>query len=321
MITTLVAVLLLAIPVTVGAQPQAQVARIGVISSGAIATSVTLFDAFRDRLRELGYAEGQNISIESRVAAGQPGQLRDVATELVGLRVDVIVASGTLATRAARDVTSTVPIVMVGVGDAVGAGLVKSLPRPGGNITGQSFMGAELAAKGIDVLTEVFPRASRLAMLFNPDIAPESTTLRPVDAAARARGVTLRPVVLRRPDDLNSGLAAVKKERPNALLVFALSVDEVKRIVEFAATNRVPAAYTFREAVDAGGLMSLGPNRIELWRGAANYVDRLLKGANPADLPVEQPTKFELVINVKTAKALGLTIPQSLLVRADEIIQ
>ncbi len=321
MIATLVAVLLLAIPLTVKAQPQAQVARIGVISSGSPATSVAVLDAFRERLRELGHAEGRNVTIESRFAAGQPERLRDLAAELVGLRVDVIVAAGTLPTRAAREVTSTLPIVMVGVGDAVGAGLVKSLPRPGGNITGQSFMGSELAAKGLDVLTEAVPRASRLAVLFNPDIAPESTTFRPVDAAARAKGVTLRLVVLRRPEDLSSGLAAVKKERPSALLVFALSVDEVKRIVEFAAKNRLPALYTFREAVDAGGLMSLGPNRIELWRGAANYVDKVLKGARPGDLPVEQPTTFELVINLKTAKALGLTFPTSVLARADRVVE
>lgn len=278
-------------------------------------------DAFRERLRELGYAEGRNITIESRFAAGQPGRLRDIASELVGLGVDVIVASGTLPTRAAREVTSTIPIVMVGVGDAVGAGLVKSLPRPGGNITGQSFLGSELAAKGLDVLTETFPRARHLAVLFNPDIAPESTTFRPVDEVARAKGVTLRAVALRRPEDLSSGLAALKRDRPQALLVFALTIDEVKRIVDFASQNRLPALYTFREAVDAGGLISLGPNRIELWRGAANYVDRVLKGAKPGELPVEQPTTFELVINLRTAKALGLTIPASVLARADRVVE
>ena len=298
-----------------------QVVRIGVISSGSTATSVAVLDAFRERLRELGYAEGRNITIESRFAAGQPGRLRDIASELVGLGVDVIVASGTLPTRAAREVTSTIPIVMVGVGDAVGAGLVKSLPRPGGNITGQSFLGSELAAKGLDVLTETFPRARHLAVLFNPDIAPESTTFRPVDEVARAKGVTLRAVALRRPEDLSSGLAALKRDRPQALLVFALTIDEVKRIVDFASQNRLPALYTFREAVDAGGLISLGPNRIELWRGAANYVDRVLKGAKPGELPVEQPTTFELVINPRTAKALGLTIPASVLARADRVVE
>src|SRR5262245_25983127 len=261
MITTLVAaVLLLALPLTVTAQPQPQLARIGVIAAGSPAMAAADLDAFRERLRDLGREEGRNVAIESRFAAGHPERLRDLAAQLVAIKVDVIVASGTLPTRAAREVTSTLPIVMVGVGDAVGAGLVKSLPRPGGNITGQSFLGSELAAKGLDVLTETFPKASRLAVLFNPDIAPESTTFRPVAAAAQAKGVTLRPVALRRPEDLSSGLATVKKDRPNALLVFALSVDDVKRIVEFAAKNRLPAAYTFREAVDAGGLMSLGPN-------------------------------------------------------------
>ena len=321
MITMLVAVLLLVIPFTADAQPKAQVVRIGVISNGSPASAGADLDAFRERLRELGHAEGRNVTIESRFAAGQPRRLRDLAAELAGLKVDVIVAAGTLPTRVAREVTSTIPIVMVGVGDAVGAGLVKSLAKPGGNITGQSFMGAELAAKGLDVLTEAFPRALRLAVLFNPDIAPESTTFRPVAAAAQAKGVTLRPVVLRRLEDLSSGLVAVKKERPDALLVFALSIDEVKRVVEFAAKNRLPALYTFREAVDAGGLISLGPNRIELYRGAANYVDKVLKGARPGDLPVEQPTTFELVINAKTAKALGVAFPTSVLVRADRVVE
>ena len=321
MVATLAAVLLLVIPATATAQPQAQVARIGVISSGSPATSVAFLDAFRQRLRELGYAEGRNVTIESRYAAAQPGRLRDFAAELVGLRVDVIVASGTLATRAAREVTSTIPIVMVSVGDAVGAGLVKSLPKPGGNITGQSFMGSELAAKGFDVLTEAFPRASRLAVLFNPEITPESTIFRSLDVAAQARGVALQPIVFRRPEDLSPALAAMNKARPNALLVFAVGLDEQKRIVEFAAKNRLPTLYTFREAVDAGGLISIGPKLIELWRGAANYVDRILKGAKPDDLPVEQPTTFELVINLKTAKALGLVLPASVLARADRVIE
>jgi len=311
----------LAAPLAAQAQPQAQVARIGVISSGSPARSGAFLDAFRQRLRELGYAEGRNVTIESRYAAAQSGRFSGLATELVGLGVDVIVASGTLATRAAKQVTSSIPIVMVSVGDAVGAGLVKSLPKPGGNITGQSFMGSELAVKGFDVLTEAFPRASRLAVLFNPEIASESTILRALDAAAHARGVALQPVVLRRSEDLSPAWAVMSKVRPNALLVFAVSLDELNRIVEFAAKNRLPALYGFREAVDAGGLMSFGPKVLELWRGAANYVDKILKGAKPSDLPVEQPTKFELVINLKTAKALGLTIPPSVLGRADEVIQ
>jgi len=307
-------------PPAAGAQPQAQVSRIGVIPSGSPAMSAASLDAFRQRLRELGYVEGRNIAIEIRYAVAHPERFRGLAAELVGLGVHVIVASSTLATRAARDETSTIPIVMVTVGDAVGAGLVKSLSRPGGNITGHSFLGPELALKGFDLLTEALPRATRLAVLFNPEIAPDPLGFRTLGAAAQAKGVTLQPVELRRSDDLNPALAAMGQARPNALLVFAASPVQQNRIVEFAAKNRFPALYGFREAVDAGGLMSFGPKLFELWRGAGNYVDKILKGAKPADLPIEQPTKFELVINLKTAKALGLTIPPSLLARADQVI-
>jgi putative tryptophan/tyrosine transport system substrate-binding protein len=312
----------LAAPLAAEAQPQAQVARVGVIPSGSPATSAASVDAFRQRLRELGYVEGRNIAIEVRYAVAQTERFRGQAAELVGLEVDVIVASGTLATRAAKDETSTIPIVMVAVGDAVGAGLVKSLSRPGGNITGHSFLGPELALKGFDLLTEAIPRATRFAVLFNPEIAPDPLGFRALGAAAQAKGVTLQPVELRRADDLNHALAAMGQARPNALLVFAASPAQQNRIVEFAAKNRFPALYGFREAVDAGGLMSFGPKFLDLWRGAGNYVDKILKGAKPADLPVEQPTKFELVINLKTAaKALGLTIPPSLLARTDQVIE
>jgi ABC-type uncharacterized transport system substrate-binding protein len=304
------------------AEPQAQVARVGVITSGSSSAtpSAAAIDAFRQRLRDLGYVEGRSIAIEVRYALDRPEQFRSLAAELVGRGVDVIVASGTLATRAAKEATSTIPIVMVSVGDAVGAGLVKGLPRPGGNITGQSFLGAELALKGFDLLTEAVPRAKRLAWFFNPEIAsePQGAAL---GAAARAKGMTLKPVGLRRPDDLTSALATMGQPQPDALLVSAVSATQQIRIVEFAAKNRLPALYGFREAVDAGGLMSFGPEIPALWRGAANYVDKILKGTKPGDLPVEQPTKFELVINLKTAKALGLTIPASVLARADQVIQ
>jgi len=304
------------------AEPQAQVARIGVIASGSPATpSAASVDAFRQRLRDLGYVEGRSIAIEVRYALDQPEQFRSLAAELVGLGVDVIVASGTLATRAAKEATSTIPIVMVSVGDAVAAGLVKSLPRPGGNITGQSFMGPELALKGFDLLTEAVPRAKRLAVFFNPDISSQPQGFGAMGTAARAKGVTLKPVRLRRPDDLNAVLAAMGQPQPDALLVFAMSASQQTRIVEFAAKNRLPALYGFRGAVDAGGLMSYGPEIPALWRGAANYVDRILKGTKPGDLPVEQPTKFELVVNLKTARALGLTFPASVLARADQVIQ
>ena len=292
------------------------ISRIGVIHG----TSAASVDAFRQRLRELGYVEGRSVAIEVRYAV-QPERARGLAAELVGLGVGVIVASSTLITRAVTQETVTIPIVMVSVGDAVGAGLVKSLSRPGGNITGHSFLGPELALKGFDLLTEALPRATRLAVLFDPDITPYPLGFRALGAAAQAKGVTLPPVKLRRTDDLNPALAAMDHARLNALLVFAASAVQQNQIVEFAAKNRLPALYGFREAVDAGGLMSFGPKLHDLWRGAANYVDKILKGAKPGDLPVEQPTTFELVINLKTAKALGLTIPASVLARADHVIE
>ena len=307
-----------------GAQ-QPHVARIGVISNGSPASSAASVDPFRQRLRELGYVEGRNIAIEvryadeARYAAAQRKRYRDIASELAGLGVNVIVATGTLATQGAKEVTSTVPIVMVSVGDAVRAGLVTSLGRPGGNITGQSFLAPELTIKGLDLLTEALPRAKRFGWLFNPNLTREPAAA--LGAAARARGVTLQPVALQRPDDLNPALAAMGRARPDALLVFAVNASQLDQVVKFVAKNRLPAVYGFREAVDAGGLMSFGPKLSDLWRGAANYVDKILKGAKPGDLPVEQPATFELVINLKSAKALGLTIPASILARADHVIE
>jgi putative ABC transport system substrate-binding protein len=208
---------------------------------------------------------------------------------------------------------------MVSVGDAVRAGFVTSLSRPGGNITGQSFLAPELTIKGLDLLMEALPRAKRFGWLFNPNLTQEPAPA--LRAAARARSVTLQPLALRRPDDLKPALAVMGQTRPDALLVFAVNASQLGQVVEFAAKNRLPSVYGFREAVDAGGLMSVGPKLSDLWRGAANYVDKLLKGTKPADLPVEQPTKFELVINLKAATALGLTIPQTLLLRADQLIE
>lgn len=320
--TAVGAVFVLVAPISAEAQPQPRVARIGIIlSSGASPTSVASVEVFRQRLRGLGYVEGRNIAMEIRYGMDQPERFRHLAAELVGLGVDVIVAPGTLVTRAAKEATSTIPIVMVSVGDAVRAGLVKSLPRPGGNITGQSFMGPELALKGLDLLTEALPRAKRLAVFFNPEIAPEPVGFRALGPAAKAKGVTLKPVELRRADDLKAALAAMGQPRPNALLVMALSAAQQNRIVEFAAKNRLPALYGFREVVDAGGLMSFGPKLPDLWRGAANYVDKILKGTKPNDLPVEQPTQFELAVNLRTAKALGLTIPASVMARADHVVE
>jgi putative ABC transport system substrate-binding protein len=330
-IPAFVALALLITTLAAQAQQSGKLTRIGILQSGSPATSGALVEAFRQRLREHGYVEGRNIAIEVRYAddiryaAAQSKRYRDLATELIGLPVDIVVTSGTLATRAAKEVTSTVPIVIVSAGDAVAAGLVKSLAQPGGNITGQSFMGPELAVKGFDLLTEAFPRAKRIAVIFNPGIAlargGEPVGLRAVGNAAKARGVVLQPVEFRHPDDLKRALASGGKARPDAVLVFALNVVLLDQIVELAAKHRLPAIYGFREAVEAGGLMSFGPKLPELWRGAANYVDRILKGAKPGDLPIEQPSTFELVVNLKTAKRLGVTIPPALLARADQIIE
>jgi putative ABC transport system substrate-binding protein len=231
--------------------------------------------------------------------------------------VDVIVTSGTATTRAAKGVTTNIPIVMVSVGDAVGAGLVKSLPRPGGNITGQSFLGPDIGLKGFDLLMEVLPRTKRVAILYSPEISGAGFAA--LGAAAQSKSVTLQRIEVWRADDLGSALSG--QARPNALLAFAVRTDQLNRIVEVAAKNRLPTVYGFREAVDAGGLMSFGPKLTDLWRGAENYVDKILKGAKPADLPVEQPTTFELVVNMRTAKTLGLTIPPSVLGRADQVIE
>ena len=318
---TRAAVVLLVLGAWLAAEAQQpRIVKIGVITSDSPAMMAAAVDAFRQRLRELGYAEGRNVAIEVRAAA-QPERFRELAAELVGLGVDVIVASGTAHTRAAKEVTSTIPIVMVSVGDAVLAGFVRSLPRPGGNITGQSFMAPDITLKGLDLLMAVLPRTKRVAALYSPEIPPGGAAFDALRAAAYSKGVTLQRVELRRADELDSALAAMGQARPSAMLAFAVRTDQLIRLVEIAAMNRLPVVYGFREAVDAGGLMSFGPKRPDLWRGAANYVDKILKGVKPGDLPVEQPTTFELVVNLKTAKALGLTIPASILARADHVIE
>jgi len=304
---------------------KSHVARIGIITNGSPDSSAASVDPFRQHLRELGYVEGRNIAFEVRYAeevryaATQPKRYRVLADDLVRLQVDVIVAAGTLATHGAKEATSAIPIVMVSVGDAVRAGFVRTLARPGGNITGQSFMAPELTVKGFDLLAEAFPRAKRFAWLFNPNMAREPAPA--LVAAARAKGVTVRPIALRRPDDLYPALAAMGQARLEALLVFAVNTSQLNQVVELAAKNRLPAVYGFREAADAGGLMSFGPKLSDLWKGAANYTDKILKGAKPSDLPVEQPTTFELVINLKTARALGHAIPASILARADVVVE
>ncbi len=281
-------------------------------------------EAFRQGLRELGYVEGQTIVIEYRWAEGKVDRLPDLAAELVSLKVAVIVTGpGSLPPEAAKLATTTIPIVFVGGGDPVGTGLVASLAHPGGNITGMGAMDTELSAKRLELLKEAVPKLSRVAVLWNSTDFAMSLQFREVQVAARTLGLTLQAVAVRAPADFDRAFAAITSGHAQALLTIAdaLTVLHRSRIVEFAAKNRLPAMYTNTFFAVDGGLMSYGPNQPEMFRRAAAFVDKILKGAKPADLPVEQPMRFELVINLKTAKALGLTFPQSILLRTDQVIQ
>jgi putative ABC transport system substrate-binding protein len=304
------------------AQPtSSRVPRIGYLAP--VAASL-LAEGFRRGLREVGYVEGQNVVIVYRSAEGRFDRLPGLAAELVGENVDVIVAQVTQASLAAKNATRTIPIVMLGVGDPVGAGLIQSISRPGGNITGTSGVAVAVVGKSLQLLTEVVPRVSRVAVLWNPaNSVFQTQLLRETEAAARTLRVELRLVKARSPGELDSTLRAMSGQDAEAILILSDPVFATHRvrIVELVAKTHLPAMYGIREAAEAGGLMSYGPDYVELGRRGATYVDRILKGAKPADLPVEQPTKFELVVNLRTAKALGLTIPPSVLARADEIIQ
>jgi putative ABC transport system substrate-binding protein len=317
---------LLATPLAAEAQQAAKIARIGWLGDKRAATaSPHLRVAFRQGLRDLGYVEGRNVVIEYRDAEGKQ-RLPALAAELVALKVDVIVAPGTPAALAAKQATKTLPIVFAGVTDPVTDGLVTSLARPGGNVTGLSNLGPELIGKRLELLTQAVPGVSPVAVLWQPGAASERTDkdmLKEADVAARALGMRLQFVEARGPADIDRAFSDMTRARAGALTVLATTMFliERRRLVDLAVKNRLPTVYSFREYVDSGGLMSYGPNQADTFRRAATYVDKILKGAKPADLPVEQPTKFELVINLKTAKALGLTVPPSLLRRADEVIQ
>ena len=305
------------------AQQAGKVARIGVLTQGSSTSGQHILEAFRQGLRELGYVEGQNIVFEYRWAEGRAERLPDLAAELLRLKVDVIVAGGTLAPLAAKDATRTIPIVMSAAGDPVGTGLVASLARPGGNVTGLSLFSPEITGKRLQLLKEVVPGVSRVAVLWNAANPIAALIVRETEAAARTLGVQLQSLEVRGSDDFESALPAAISGGAGALFIVddPLVFSSRMRIADFAARNRLPATAFYREFAEAGCLMTFGANPADLFRRAAIYVDKILKGAKPADLPVEQPTKFDLVINLKTAKALGLTIPQSVLVRADEIIQ
>jgi len=312
-------------PVAAEAQQAAKVARIGLLSLNMSASP--LLETFLQGLRDLGYVEGRNVVIEYRDAEGKPERLPALAAELVALKVDVIFAGGTPHALAAKQATRTVPIVFAGVTDPVTDGLVTSLARPGGNVTGLSISAApEIVGKRLELLKQAVPGVTRVAILRQPGGQGERTNkdlLKAAEVAARALGVRLQFVEARGPTDFDRAFSDMTRARAGALagLGGSMFFNERGRLVDLAAKNRLPAVYPLREYVDAGGLMSYGPNIPDSFRRAATYVDKILKGAKPADLPVEQPTKLELVINLKAAKALGLTIPSSMLARADHIVE
>jgi putative ABC transport system substrate-binding protein len=313
---------LLAAPIAHAQQP-GKVYRIGYLQGTSATGSPHLAQAFRERLRDHGWIDGKNMVIEYRFAAGKFDRLPALAADLVRQRVDVIAAGPTPAAVAAKNATAMIPIVMANVGIPVELGLVASLARPGGNVTGLSFTAStEMTGKGLQLLTDAVPTARRVAILSNP-ANPAHTGLSDVQKVAERLRVQLQRLEASDPSQFDGAFAAIAKERTDALLVVAdgMFILHRARLADLAAKHRIPTMYGIRENVEAGGLISYGPDIADIWRRAADYVDKILKGAKPADLPVEQPTKFELVVNIRTAKALGITIPQSVLLRADRVIE
>jgi putative ABC transport system substrate-binding protein len=310
---------LLAGPVAANAQQAGKVARIGYLSPLTASVDSPHSQAFRQGLRVLGYVEGQNLVIEDRYADGRFGRLPDLALELVRLKVDVIVAAPTPAIRAAQQATRTIPVVMAFSGDPIGEGFVAGMARPGRNITGLSASVAEMATKRMEFLKVIVPAMSRVAFLANA--ATVRQAISGTEAAGRTLGVQVSTVLVRNPSGLDDAFSTVEKARVGGLIVDLTLQDQWKQIVEFALKSRLPTMSGPRDFIEAGGLVAYGPDYSDLFRRAATYVDKILKGAKPGELPVEQATKFELIINLKTAKALGLTIPPSLLQRADQVIE
>ena len=316
--------LLLAAPLDAEAQQAGKVYRIGWLGlTSARGPDGRAIEAFRQAMRELGWAEGKNIAFELRFAQFKAERLPELADEIVRLNVDLIVAVGTPGVQAARQATATTPIVMGMVGDAVESGLVSSLARPGGNVTGMSLFARAVWPKALELLKETAPAISRVAVLRDPMNRAHGLIDHDLDAAAKALGVVLRRIDVRTATDLDGALAATLSQHAEALLLYPLrmAAPEYQRIADFAMNNRLPSSYAFRDFADAGGLMSYGPSLAEHLRRSATYADKILRGAKPADLPVEQPTKFEFVINLKTARTLGLTIPRSVLALADDVIR
>jgi putative ABC transport system substrate-binding protein len=315
----------IAAPLLSFGQQHGKIWRVGVLSLRRRPDSLDSYTyrAFSDGMRELGYVVGKNLVIEWRFADDNYERLPDLAAELVRLKVDVIVTAGPAATGAAQKATTTTPIVFGGTNDPVGSGFVKSLARPGGNITGLSNVSVEMSPKLLEMLLTMVPKLSRVAVLTNPSNSGHATMLKNVQAAAQKANVKVLPVEARNPQEIETAFSVMTKENAGAIIVArdALLNQQARQIVQLATKHRLPLVTSIREYVDAGGLMSYGPSITDSYRRAATYVDKIFKGAKPGDLPVEQPTKFELFINGKTAKALGLTIPQSLLISADKVIE
>jgi putative ABC transport system substrate-binding protein len=307
----------------VHAQQPARIPRIGILISPSASAYSARVEAFRQRLRELGYVEGKNLVIEYRYADGKLDRLPDLAAELVGLKVDIIVTIGPGPTLAAKKASGTIPIVFAGASDPVGTGIVSSLARPGGNITGLSLMAPDLDGKRLELLKEAVPKVARVAFLWRSGGPRGNLPLTDMEAAAKALGLKLLSLEVRSLDDFEGAFARAKKERAQALITTtgALINTQQRRVLDFAAKNRLPAIYHYSEFVEAGGLMSYGPNNADVFRRAADFVDKILKGAKPADLPVQQATKFEFVVNMNAAKQIGLTIPPNVLARADRVIR
>jgi ABC-type uncharacterized transport system substrate-binding protein len=306
------------------AQQPTKILRIGFLAAATPATAAHLLEAFKQGLHEHGYVEGKNTVLELRFGEGKAEQFPILAAELVRLKVDVIVALTNPVIDAVRQATQTIPIIMPAASDPVGAGFVASLARPGGNITGLTGYSPELNGKRLEILKEAFPKLSRVALLLSPNFPGSTLDLKETESAARALGLRMQPLEVRDDSDIDRSFKAMIKERADALTMFpghpVLFVNR-KKIVELAANDRLPTMYSLIEFVEAGGLMFYGPDLLVGYRRAADYVDKILKGAKPAELPVEQPTKFDLVINLKTANQIGLTIPPNVLARADRVIK
>ena len=309
-------------PLAAEAEKPGKVWQVAVLT-GSVPRSAVAVRALEQRLAELGYVEGRNLVIEFRSAEGQPDRLPALAAELVGRRPDVLVAISTQSGMAAKNATQTIPIVLGAVGDPVGSGIVGSLGRPGSNITGASLLNAELSGKGLQLLKETVPATSRVAVLWNSGNQLHREVRAATETAATALKVALQFFDVRGPGDVPNAFDAIVRQRADALLVLpdTVTLAHRKPILDFTARRRLPAMYPFREMVDEGGLMCYGPNLVESFRTAAGYVDKILKGARAGDLPIAQATKFDAIINLKTARALGLTVPPSVVLRADEVIE